>query len=182
MCFKYLNNKSWSEITREERYINYELVSDIRNDKKSFLKLLGINTEEDFDVEPEVCFYRDLLKDYQLKNIFHKKRTFDIVLFFTNDIYIIETKAQQKLTKKEINRYLKDQNKVKLLFKIIKEKTNKINFVEPEIHVCFIISDKNYKKLSQDKENENYKIFTWKKIAEKYNNKIYSRAEEIYNN
>jgi hypothetical protein len=98
MRIEYLNNKSWKEISREERLFCAELYHAISHDQKPFLELLGIDSNKSFDVGYEVCFYRDVLSEYG-KSINRKelpqKRTFDLALLSNQEIYIVEVKAQQ---------------------------------------------------------------------------------------
>jgi hypothetical protein len=177
MNFKFLKGKSWAEVTRDERYFNYELVSDIRKNKVPFFKLLGIKDEKKFDVELEVCFYRDLLKSYNIENIFSPKRTFDIALFSDDEIYIVETKAQQGFSKKQLKNFLKDKNDIKILFNKINSEENK-SLKVPNVFICCIISSRY--KPSQNTEKTFHKIIYWKDIHKLYKKDIYDRADNIY--
>lgn len=102
---KYFGNKSWSDITREERYFCAELFFDIKNNIKAFIYFLNkrfktnYNIDQHWEVGFEVCFYRDFLFDKGNKvreTEYSDKRTFDLCLFSNKEILIIEAKADQK--------------------------------------------------------------------------------------
>ena len=69
MSFSYLNNKTWSQITREERLFCFELYDAARKNPNPLLKrinreyLIGDNVE----IGVEVCFFRDLIYENQKK-------------------------------------------------------------------------------------------------------------------
>jgi hypothetical protein len=65
--FSYLNGKSWTEVTRDERFFCQHLFSLIKRDGPAkFLAYVnrqaGVSLPLDAEWEPayEVCFYRDL--------------------------------------------------------------------------------------------------------------------------
>ncbi|PLX13379.1 MAG: hypothetical protein C0594_01245 [Marinilabiliales bacterium] len=69
--FSYLDNKSWNDVTRDERYFCCELFHQIKKDVNSFVRWLynnrkiSINESEIdnvWEISFEVCFYRDYVK------------------------------------------------------------------------------------------------------------------------
>jgi len=179
-CIEYLNGKTWKEITREERYFCAELYRDICHNYIPFLQLLGIDSQENFEVGYEVCFYRDLLKDYNIGvkgSDYSQKRTFDLVLFFPNEIYIIEAKAQQGFDGKQLKSFDKDKENIEEMFKSL-NKVSSRKFKIPKITMFAIISSKYTPK--DDTAKKFKKIITWKNIFEIYKNPVYMRANGIY--
>jgi hypothetical protein len=85
----------------------------------------------DWEVGYEVCFYRDILKLYghgvkeKMEDLIAKigpnavnliKRTFDLVLFSSDTIVIIEAKSAEGLTTEQFKEFKIDE----VVFKIIK--------------------------------------------------------------
>lgn len=112
MGFKYLSNKTWSQITREERYFCSHLYHFLIGKEKEFISWLNetlkkdFNSEQKWEISFEVCFYRDYYKNFPKTKMPTKdlsKRTFDLVLFSESEIIIIEAKVQQPFKEKQIN-------------------------------------------------------------------------------
>ena len=177
---EYLNRKSWAEISREERVFNAELYFDIRRNPFPFLELFEINYGNYLGIGFEVCFYRDLLKEYKIeinKTNFPKKRTFDLLIFSKDNLYIIETKSQQGFRNKQIGRFSDKENINKMFVQINSKKEN--DFKIPNVFIFSIISSIYSPKEKIKKEFD--KIKTWNDIFKIYKNKIYKRADLIYN-
>ena len=203
MSNSYFNNNIWSEITRDERFFCYELYNCIKQNQKSFLKLLAesinpssfLNNEsleqlnklldtKTFDVGVEVCFYRDLIY-YHENNRKEKiekwtglslKRTFDLALFCEEAIIIIEAKAQQGFDNKQVDEFMTDKKNIKILFERLNLKK------PPEIYLVALHSGKYNPKL---KTRNNFDaLFTWGKLKEIYpeSKNIFLRANNIYGN
>jgi hypothetical protein len=142
MGINYLNNKSWNEITREERvfcsHLYHSILSlpdikefttklnGIESPIASFKNKLNLSAESPWEVGFEVCFYRDLLfalgpslrkVNAEAQLDFSEKRTFDLCLFSKNELVIIEAKAYQGLSLKQNDDFKKDEEQVKKLFK-----------------------------------------------------------------
>uniref|UniRef100_A0A832G1F5 Uncharacterized protein n=1 Tax=Ignavibacterium album TaxID=591197 RepID=A0A832G1F5_9BACT len=179
--------KSWLEITREERLFCSELYHDIRKDIIMFVKFLNNNSSLNLDenteweIGYEVCFYRDFLKAQgktiksynklmEVKekdfNPYPPKRTFDLCLFSNDQIVIIEAKVDQRFSKKQLDSLDKDK---KLLTHVLKERGFNIN-----VDTILLIPS-NYPKESL-KGFESKRIY-WDQLGDYYNNKkLYYRA------
>ncbi len=126
----------WLSITREERFFCSHLYHSILGREKEFVKWLNeklnlqgdvqFNPVKDWEVNFEVCFYRDFLKskgetiiDYNRKHqtTYPQKRTFDLCLFSENEIVIIEAKVQQGFSLKQIEEIDLDEELVKQLLR-----------------------------------------------------------------
>jgi len=123
MKLSYLNNKSWEQISREERYYCAELYFHFRNNIKLLIELIAkktdILTEKErsynWELAYEVCFYRDYITANKnllnSKNIFERysrKRTFDLCLFSEQKIIVIEAKVQQQFDFHQNNTFKND--------------------------------------------------------------------------
>lgn len=139
-ALNYLGNKSWSDITREERYYCSHLYNNVLGKEKEFIDWINKNASKKSDpnykltlpldvkweLGYEVCFYRDLIKDYGLsiKNYnktaeeqFLQKRTFDLCLFSEKNILIIEAKVQQGFSVSQIDEIENDKKQVLAVLK-----------------------------------------------------------------
>lgn len=179
MGFSYLNNKSWEQVTREERVFCFELYETIRKDPKAFLQLILMHELDCFEIGLEVCFYRDVMYEYDLKIgqfDLPKKRTFDMVIFTQNEIVIIEAKANQGFDKVQLESFEKDREYMQELFEKIK-----INSV-PKVTIGAICSSE-YQPSVETKKHFDF-LCTWNELAEIYPNKkeIFNRANHIYRN
>ncbi len=118
---KYFGEKSWAEITREERHFCLHLYNWIvKVGASEFVRLLrdsykcDVNPDAEWELAFEACFYRDLrhhrretLKRYSLK------RTFDLALFSNDVIIVIEAKAQQGFSTQQLSDFRKDRDQIK---------------------------------------------------------------------
>lgn len=177
MALSYLNNKKWSQITREERVFCFELYNALIDAPKPFLNHLSEKELKNVEFGIEVCFYRDLLHELQKNKQESKlplKRTFDLVLFSETEIIIIEAKASQGFNKKQLASFEQDvKEHLPNLFKEITDKPIKFS--------TMAIYSSNY---SPKKDTLSYfdVTITWKDLANKYPSKkeIFNRADEIY--
>ena len=114
MPLTYLEKKSWSQVTREERYFCSHLYHHIINKEKPFVKWLNQKLKTNFplnnnwEIAFEACFYRDFYKLHKKKKLPEKlrKRTFDLCLFSDNHIIIIEAKVQQGFKGDQLNSFI----------------------------------------------------------------------------
>jgi len=177
--FTYLRNKSWSEITREERYFCAELYFDIKKNPQEFIEFLNRELQENFEINQyweigyEVCFYRDYLfsigepvRPHYKGQKYPQKRTFDLCLFSATDMIIIEAKADQNFSKSQL-KSLKDDKEI-LLSKLLKE-----NGKVPTISTVLLCSSKYAAEI------DGYKKFFWNDLASLYDNPIYKTANEL---
>jgi len=176
----YLNGKIWDEITREERFFCAELFYELKNNIKPFLDKVKLNQE--YEVGFEVCFYRDILKEYEIKNngCFSQKRTFDLVLFSNEKIIIFEMKSHQKFRTKQLNDIKDDPCKIKCLFERINEE-KKLKLDIPKVELWAIISSK-YAPCLEEETKKIFKdnIIYWEELYTLYGNKSFKRANAIY--
>ena len=121
--FSYLSGKSWTEVTRDERFFCQHLFSLIKRDGPAkFLAYVNrqarMSLPLDVDWEPayEACFYRDL-RHLRGKTdpLYSPKRTFDLCLFAEHTILIIEAKAQQGFDTDQLTSFAADRGEVKKL-------------------------------------------------------------------
>lgn len=107
--FDYLGDKYWEDLTREERWFCQQLYQVVRGRESKFVAALqaacrwrddtpSVVADQEWRIGYEVCFYRDLLwgsrkrvNETGLSN----KRTFDLCLFSSTTIIIIEAKVEQ---------------------------------------------------------------------------------------
>ena len=106
------DNKTWKQITREERLFCAQLYFQIENRTKDFVEWLIRQNNCPLPIELanskweagyEVCMYRDWIKEFGWKGeksinrtefASLKKRTFDLCLFSERNIILIEAKAK----------------------------------------------------------------------------------------
>jgi hypothetical protein len=117
--FDYLGDKNWNEITRDERTFCAHLYEAFRQDPKKLVEVIAnsnhnpdgfpvlddLMDQNDWQLNYEVCFYRDLLKSHGegVKNSeFPDKRTWDLALFSKKYLIIIEAKAHENLDRKQL--------------------------------------------------------------------------------
>lgn len=152
MGFTYLHNNKWEEITREERFFCSHLFYKIKqNTIKNFINFLNskndsfkINSDNNWDIGYEVCFYRDILHmrgDTISNTEYSPKRTFDLCLFSNSNIIILEAKAHEQFKRDNIALLRDDKNQIP---DFIKQKDMKIKTIS--------IASSNYYKQIQKKE------------------------------
>jgi hypothetical protein len=181
MGLKYLNGKTWAEVTRDERFFCQHLYSRIQQKGvpefiDALNRIAGLQLPRDVEWEPgfEVCFYRDFRKHMDKSVEPHSnKRTFDLCLFSEDHIVIIEAKAQQG--------FEGDPRQVKAL-KNDKKWVRELTEVE---HV-FVIALASSQYLGEPKRKHLDSPFdgepiTWKELAEHFDgDDVLRRADNIY--
>ena len=203
MGWKYFGDKTWAEVTRDERFFCQHLYNLIRHDVPGFVQKLneiaGLNlpVKEEWEVGFEVCLYRDhrFMCDehghvwHGNVNMYSPKRTFDLCLFSHNHIVIIEAKAQQGFDPKQMGEFKKDREWVKTAIAVVKSGDGAGSDVE--VDVVALASSKYLDELDWGKFNDK-KVFSgesavsWKALAKHYrrNNKegdpVLLRADAIY--
>jgi hypothetical protein len=136
MGFSYLGNKSWKEVTRDERTFCTYLFNAFKEKPEELVHAItskpylidGFKEDTSFsnkkwELGYEVCLYRDLLMNYGIRireklellkewGIYEPtkliKRTFDLCLFSEDEIIIIEAKAAEGLTSSQFIDFQKD--------------------------------------------------------------------------
>ncbi|MFT6937299.1 MAG: hypothetical protein ACJA1N_001599 [Saprospiraceae bacterium] len=179
MKLSYLNNKQWSEITREERVFCFELFDEIRKDSAPFLALIEKEYLSEIEVEVgvEVCFYRDVLHEFGEPKKDSKlplKRTFDLAIFSANEIIIIEAKANQGFETEQLKSISKDKEHLANLF-------SKIG-IKQEIKISTIAIYSSKYQPSDKTKGYFESCTTWNKLSKIYPNKkdSFNRADEVY--
>jgi hypothetical protein len=120
-----LDNESWTDITRDERFFCSHLYNAILNHERGvagFVDLingkcnLGLLVTDNWELGYEVCFYRDLA--YRFPERYERlspKRTFDLCLLSDKCIVIIEAKAFQGFDLAQVKDFDNDRGKIKQL-------------------------------------------------------------------
>ncbi len=177
MDLKYLNNKSWSGITREERYFCAELFFELRKDLRPFLGLIGrAGSPKEYEVGYEACFYRDVLKEYGKSAHEAKlpqKRTFDLLLLSEDELIIIEAKAFQGFDSAQLSSIEREQEVITKLFTLIGHPVPKVSMVA--------ICSSGYTPKESTTKCFSY-IIRWDELAKVYKHScdIFKRADMIY--
>lgn len=193
MKISYFDDKTWSEITRDERYFCFELYNCLKQNQRPFLDILsnGIQNVElknildanNFDVGVEVCFYRDLAFhfDRSIRKLINEnkleksvmKRTFDLTLFSDEAIFIIEAKAQQGFDTEQMDVFLKDIDQIEKLLKLLGKPIPNIYLVGLHSH-WYKPKDTTRKYFDS--------LITWKELEISYprSQKLFKRANDIY--
>jgi len=186
MGFAYLNQKNWSDITREERFFCAHLYFELLKNITPFLKLLAGNkiiketlaVENLWEIGFEVCFYRDFI--YKIgfngqheigKTPYHHlgKRTFDLCLFSEKQIIIIEAKAQQGFDTKQLESFKSDIETVRQLLG-----------ENIDIKLIGLVAAR-YRPKEETKKNF-ASIFNWQQLYECYKNDLFLKAEDTFRN
>ncbi len=189
MPINYLNNKTWWQITREERFFCAHLFFLIWNDLRKFLEWFKaqhyaeMKLDKQWEIGYEVCFYRDYLfaKGESVKKIKKpQKRTFDLALFSDDELIIFEAKVYEDFDTKQVEVFKADADKIaELLDKPIRIKIYAL--------ACKSYFDHSNAFKYWDKKDQNTpsksKCFddkiTWKELADFYQDDILYRAEEV---
>lgn len=191
MGFSYMNGNEWKDVTRDERWFCADLFFQLKeNDTvKEFTKALikkvglkGINNISNPEMGFEVAYYRDVIFDEEfdednekIKRFADKKsiqgllkRTFDLCIFLPKDIIIIEAKAVESLTNKQMLEFVYDDMSIKALH----DKLFKIKDVN--VHIVGLVGDGYTPRLIEDYMPENLK-----KIDKKVVRKIATFKKQI---
>lgn len=116
MSISYLGGRTWSDLSREERFYCARLFERARERPGDFAAFIASTTglalpsSGAWDIGFEVCFYRDLLwhaghsaREARLSS----KRTFDLCLFHEDSILVLEAKVCEPFKTSQL-RYLAD--------------------------------------------------------------------------
>lgn len=186
MGLSWLGGKSWSDVTRDERFFCghlYNVVQTRQNGASGFVEIINEECQLDLPLEAnwefgyEVCFYRDLMFDDVDKydERLSLKRTFDLCLFSDRMIVIIEAKAYQTFDGKQTEEFVKDKECIEKILGI------------PVSVILIPLASSLYKATfnnSTVKANFNCNLLTWDALANKYGNgspdPIMARADMIF--
>lgn len=185
--FSYLGGKSWSEITRDERYFCAELFFEIKQDINQFVKwlnnqvsldLTAIELDSEWEVGYEVCFYRDLRRaqgEFIKGSGYSQKRTFDLCLFSHNRIIIIEAKSQTGFGGDQNESFTNDPDKI---LSLLEKSENEFS-----VDIIGLASSKylNSKRRNDLPEIFKDKCFTWEQVFTSYcRRQVFLDANESY--
>jgi len=176
MGLKYLDNRSWSELTREERFFCQHLFMLIQQrGVREFVEHLNrrhgatLDPAANWEVAYEACFYRDLWYHRGRRGrLFSPKRTFDLCLFSDEAIVVIEAKAQQEFDEEQLRVF--DRDKTQLL-------------EETGVSVVLLagLASSRYKPSPAIREYFNGPYLTWLEMASLYaGDPILERADQVY--
>lgn len=186
MGLSYLNNKNWSEITREERFFCAEFYSAIKNNEAKFVKWLvsldlmnevPLNPDQEWEIAFEVSFYSDLFNaspkwKSATEAEFSDHRTFDLCLFSEKQIVIIEAKAHEDFKLNQLSNFEDDKQDVPKAIKSATEIESSI-----DVYVVALASSRYLNNASEIFDGS----FSWKDIYDSFSRKnVFLRADEIY--
>ena len=177
MNLNYLQGKSWVQTTREERQFCAALFSVLRKRPSEFVLFLHhetecfqshqivLDVETKWEVGFEVALGRDLPNPPE--GFLSLYRKFDLVLFSQSLLVIIEAKAQQRYSTKELNRYQSEKNQL---------------HSQLGIDVIFVglCSSTYLARTSLDLTQGFDAILTWKQVASRWYDEHFQRAECVY--
>ena len=182
MKLRYLKNKNWLEITREERQCCAVLYGKIRSNPKQFIQLCNsahpyrrpkIELDEDamWQIGFEVALNRDLR--FEGWKFLGSHRKFDIVCFAENQMVVVEAKAHQGFSSAELKRFACE-------WKRLNEVLNKHKVCVTYIGICSKIYLDSPKK-RVDLETGFDAMLTWEQIACCFRDETFDRADSVYN-
>lgn len=184
MGLSYLNDKNWSDITREERLFCAELYYVIKGNGQDFInwlttldevKQLKLKPSSYWEVAFEVCFYRDLFKSFNSsakEKGFSDQRTFDLCLFSEDQIVIIEAKAQSGFEGDQLINIEKDKQHVT---EAIKKAWN--DEADLDVYIVALTSSQYSEKVPEVFDG----YFSWKNIYDSFcRRNVFLRADDIY--
>ena len=178
---KWLDGKSWSEVTRDERFFCAHLYKKVLEHLEGIPRFIrtineacGLSLDEtaNWELGYEVCFYRDLwFYKPEKYEVLSPKRTFDLCLFSDEAIIIIEAKAYQRFDKKQVEVFNKD-----------KERIAELGILTKVLIVA--LASSGYENEFADSDLVDYfdgRLLTWHKLSEKYDNDIILQsADRVY--
>ena len=185
----WLCEKTWEQVSREERYFCAELFFVIQKDNRRFVQFLREKAhwpipekkrpipEMNWNPAYEVSFYRDIAKARKdSENPFTQQRSFqqhafDLALFSNEAIILIEAKAHQRFTGRQLKWLDSDRENVRKLTKV------------EEIFLVGLISSKYWPEPPTRKHFD--LIIRWRDLACWYGDDarakpIFSRADVIF--
>jgi len=183
MSITYFNGLSWQDLSRDERFYCFCLYQKAKNNPRQFAELIaskaGLNVEptDDWDVAVEVCFYRDYLW-HKGKPVhgsgFSPKRTFDLCLFSSNTIIIIEAKVDQPFDTEQNKVFAEDSKKIRQL----------LGNEDLNIYLVALASSKYYKADANNGSGDALRPFngriSWSDMYQEYVDEIFNQAENLY--
>ena len=180
MGIGYLHDKSWVQITREERQFCAALFGIVRKKPEDFIQLLNrkakslrsnsiaLDDQLEWEVGFEVALGRDL-RDQDVEFL-GSQRKFDLVFFSNSHMVVVEAKAQQRYSTEELARYESDQRQLRSALR--------------GIDVIFVglcseqYLNSKHRKLDLSKGLD--AMLTWKQIEARWPDEHFRRADYVY--
>jgi len=179
---KWLNNRSWTDITRDERFFCaelYQAASEHKDGMPYFVNVinescgLDLPLDANWELGYEVCFYRDLwFANPDKYEMLSAKRTFDLCLFSDDMIVIIEAKVYQAFDAAQTSEFNKDKGMI--------EDDLKLPVKVVLVPLASSIYEKTFVKNMQAEFDCN--LLTWADLAKAYPDRvsILEQADNIY--
>ena len=183
MSIQYLKGKPWSCWTRDERYFCSVLYCHARKDPADFAAWLidrtGLQEKTDgaWDLSYEVCLYRDFLwqiGESARSRGLPQKRTFDLCLFGTRTLIVIEAKVCERFESKQTESVAQDKKLIPCL----------PGFERVKVYVIALATSKYFGNVKKYGRPETLNVFdgclSWAQAAEKYPDARLDQAENMY--
>lgn len=183
MDIPYLKGLPWSRWTRDERYFCSVLYTLAAPDPADFAAWLidsaglGVKKSGNWDLGYEVVFYRDYL--WQLGSSasnmgFSKKRTFDLCLFGTQSLIVIEAKVSECFDTKQIGNLVCDRKRIPCLQ----------GLKGVAVQIVALASSKYFTNQKRYGRKETLKVFdgcvSWASAEKKYGDPLLRQADDMY--
>ena len=183
MSISYLKGYPWSRWTREERYFCSVLYSHAISNPADFAAWLIESAElsadkaGEWDLGYEVCLYRDYLwqigETARSKKL-PQKRTFDLCLFGTQSLIVIEAKVSGLFNEKQLDDCKKDKVQIPSL----------PGFEQVKVYVVSLASSTYFENVKKYGNYERLSVFDgrlrWVEAAIKYSCPLLHMAERKY--
>ena len=183
MSIQYLRSLPWSLWSRDERFFCSILYSLAGSDPAGFAAWLiestGIPAEKggSWDLGYEVCFYRDYLwqrgRSAQCMGL-PQKRTFDLCLFGTRTLIVIEAKVFEPFKASQNKNFELDKQRIQSLPGL--EKVN--------VYVIALASSKYFANAAKYGHPGTLSTFdgrvSWSQAAQKYSSPQLAQADHTY--
>ncbi len=183
MSIPYLNGKPWSCWTRDECYFCSVLYCYARKDPAEFAAWLigrtGLRAKTDgaWDLGYEVCLYRDFLwhigKSARSREL-PQKRTFDLCLFGTRAVIVIEAKVFERFESKQAESVAQDKKLIPCL----------PGFERVKVYAIALATSRYFGNAAKHGRPETLNVFdgclTWGQAAKKYPDARLDQAENMY--
>ena len=183
MSIPYLKNLPWSLWTRDERFFCSILYSLASSDPAGFAAWLiestGLPAKKrgKWDLGYEICLYRDYL--WQLGKSARcmrlpQKRTFDLCLFGTRTLIVIEAKVFERFERRQNRSFELDKQQIQSLPGL--ERVN--------VYIIALASSKYFANAVKYGYPGSLSIFdgrvSWSQVAQKYPSPLLDQADRIY--
>lgn len=183
MKISYLRSFPWSRWTRDERFFCSILYSHASSNPAKFADWLiestGIPAQKDghWDLGYEVCLYRDYLWQFgkSARSLeLPWKRTFDLCLFGTRTLIVIEAKVFERFESRQMKSFPIDRQCIPSLPGLEKVK----------VYIVALASSKYFENVRKYGRSGTLDVFdglaSWAGVAQQYSCPLLDHAEHIY--